>query len=185
MSNQSINHNNTRIILFHERMKNISMDIYPTNHLLTYIKEGNLEFKQGNKVLHFGKGENVLLKKFTQATITKTLDKKSHKFSSIVFTFHGNLMESALTQYVHTINLQETPLMENILAIKSNPLLEQFILSLQLFSGKVVMDHNLAWLKTYEALVGVINSNENLYNQFKNLSKKNKANLYNYMNLHF
>ncbi|OJJ23646.1 hypothetical protein BKI52_04595 [marine bacterium AO1-C] len=162
------------------------MDIYPTQHLLTYVREGILKVKQGKEVQCFSKGEFALLKKYTQATITKTWCSSEIKFSSIVFTFQEALVQEALAQ----LNIQSIKKnkhsFENILGVIPNPVLKQFIQSLQLFFEEgVEMDDQLARLKTKEALIGIIRTNEALAYQLRNFSVKSKADLHQYMNYHY
>ncbi len=186
MTNKLITYNNHRIILSHERRNKAVIDIYPSQHLLTYIREGILKVKQGKEVQCFSKGEFVLLKKYTQATITKTWTGSDIKFSSIVFAFQEDLVQEIFTQ----LNIQSTrknkESFENILGIISNPILNQFIQSLDLFFEEgVEMDNQLAKLKTTEAIIGLIKTNNELSYQLQNFSKKSKADLHQYMNFHF
>lgn len=186
MTNQLVTYKNNRIILSHERKSKAVIDIYPSQHLLTYIREGILEVKQEKKIQCFTKGEFVLLKKYTQATITKTWCEGGIKFSSIVFTFQEDLIQEILTQ----LNIQSTrknkKSSENILGIVSNPVLNQFIQSLHLFLEEdVKMDNQLAKLKTTEAIIGLIRTNEAIAYQLQNFSVKSKADLHQYMNFHY
>lgn len=186
MKNHIISYNNDRIILSHERRKKAVMDIYPTNHLLTYIREGMLKVKQGSEVRCFTKGEFVLFKKYTPATITKTWGKEDTKFSSIVFTFQEDIVRFALDQLQHSSQRTPKVSFENILGIESNPVLTHFIRSLQLFfEEEVAMDDQLAKLKTTEALIGIIRTDPALAFQLGHFSVKSKADLFEYMNFHY
>lgn len=184
--NTTISHNNNRIILSHERKNKAVMDIYHTQHLLTYVREGILKVKSGKKSHCFFSGEYVLFKKFTPATITKTWSKDSIKFSSIVFTFHEDLIQEAFMQLrLPFKNKYKRPL-ANILPIHSNPLLTQFIQSLQLFfEQSIEMDNNLARLKTLEVIIGIIKSDESIAYQLQDFSVRNKADLHEYMKFHY
>lgn len=186
MNNQLITYNNNRIILSHERRNKAVIDIYPSQHLLTYIREGELKVKQGKEIQCFSKGEFVLLKKYTQATITKTWCSDGIKFSSIVFTFQEDLIQEILSQLnIQTTTKNKKPF-ENIVGVISNPVLSQFIQSLQLFFEEgIEMDNQLAKLKTTEAIIGIIRTNEELAHQLQNFSVKNKADLHHYMNFHY
>ena len=186
MNIQLITYNSSRIILSHERKNKVVKDIYSSQHLLTYIKEGVLKIKQGKETQCFSKGEFVLLKKYTQATITKTWCEESNKFSSIVFVFQEELMQNALNQLNQQAITKPTSPTENVIGILSNPILNQFILSLQLFfDQEIEMDNQLANLKTTEALIGILRTNESLAYQLRNFSVKNKADLHQYMNFHY
>ncbi|MGH1337887.1 MAG: helix-turn-helix domain-containing protein [Aureispira sp.] len=184
MGNKLITYNNHRIILSHERKNKVVRDIYPTQHLLTYIREGVLKIKQGKEVLCFSKGEFVLLKKYTQVTITKTWCKGGIKFSSIVFAFQEDLIQEIFSQL--NLTTKNKALSENVRGIKSNPVLDQFIQSLQLFFEKgIEMDNLLAKLKTTEAIIGLIKTDKDLAYQLQNFSIKSKADLHQYMNFHY
>lgn len=186
MNNQLITYNNNRIILSHERRKKATIDIYPSQHLLTYIREGVLKVKQGKEMQCFSKGEFVLFKKYTQATITKAWENQEVKFSSIVFTFQEDLIQEVLTQLDIPLQTKNRKPFENIVGIVSNPVLNQFIQSLQLFfEGGVKMDEQLAKLKTTEAIIGIIRTNDELIYQLQNFSVKSKADLHQYMNFHY
>lgn len=186
MNNQLITYNNNRIILSHERRKKATIDIYPSQHLLTYIREGVLKVKQGKEMQCFSKGEFVLFKKYTQATITKAWENQEVKFSSIVFTFQEDLIQEVLTQLAIPLQTKNRKPFENIVGIVSNPVLNQFIQSLQLFfEGGVKMDEQLAKLKTTEAIIGIIRTNDELIYQLQNFSVKSKADLHQYMNFHY
>lgn len=72
------------------------------------------------------------------------------------------------------------------MGIVSNPVLDQFIQSLQLFFDKgIEMDNQLAKLKTIEAIIGIVRTNEELVYQLQNFSIKSKADLHQYMNFHY
>ena len=186
MTNQLITYKNNRIILSHERRNKAVIDIYPSQHLLTYIREGVLKVKQGKEVQCFSKGEFVLFKKHTQATITKTWCRGGIKFSSIVFAFQEDLIQEILTQLNIHSTKKSNKSFENILGIVSNPVLNQFVESLNLFFEEgVEMDHQLARLKTTEAIIGLIRTNKELADQLQNFSVKSKADLHQYMNFHF
>jgi AraC-like DNA-binding protein len=186
MNNQLITHNNNRIILSHERRKKAVIDVYPSQHLLTYIREGILKVKKGKETQCFFKGEFVLLKKYTQATITKTWCKGGNKFSSIVFAFQEDLIQEVFTQLNISAKTKHKKPFENIVGIVSNPILNQFIKSLQLFFEEgIPMDNQLAKLKTTEAIIGMIRTNDELTYQLQNFSLKSKADLHQYMNFHF
>lgn len=186
MSSQLITYNNNRIILSHERQNKAVLDIYPTQHLLTYIRDGILKVKQGKEIQCFSKGEFVLLKKFTQATITKTWDNGGLKFSSIVFSFQEDLVQDAISRLDLPPVIKSYTSYENMLGIASNPVLNQFILSLQLFFDQgIEMDNQLAKLKTMEAIIGMIRTNDELAYQLQNFSVKSKADLHQYMNFHY
>lgn len=184
MDTKLVLHKNSRIILSHERKSKAVMDIYPSNHLLTYVREGMLKVKSGKVLQCFHKGEFVLFKKYTHATITKTWDKDDTRFSSIVFTFQEDLIREALKQ-LH-ISTKATALTEDIVVIASNPILEQFIYSLQVFFEQgIAMDEDLATLKTLEALVGMVKAQPALAQQLQRFSKKSKADLHQYMQFHY
>lgn len=185
MQNQLISYNSNRIILSHERRKKAELDIYPIQHLLTYVKEGVLLVKSGKESKSISRGEFVLLKKFSQATITKTWSGESTQFSSIVFTFQEDLVQEALMQLSLPLKGNGKSV-ENIHPIASNPILTQFISSLQLFFAESIeMDHNLARLKTLEAIIGIIKSDPALAYQLQSFSSKNKADLYQFMKFNF
>jgi AraC-like DNA-binding protein len=186
LNNHFISYNNSRIILSHERKNKAVLDIYLKNHLLTYVREGILRVKSGKEVRNFSKGEFVLFKKFTQATIIKTWGKEDTKFSSIVFTFQEELVREALMQLNLPFENRKRKPFENILHIQSHPLLHQFIHSLQLFFDEgVEMDGSLAHLKTMEALIGIIKTDAEIAYQFQDFSNRSKADLHRFLNFHF
>ncbi|WP_281612650.1 AraC family transcriptional regulator [Flammeovirga sp. SubArs3] len=186
MINQTITYNNSRIILSHERKKKAVIDIYPKHHLLTYIREGVLKVKQGKEVQMFTKGEFVLLKKYTQATITKTWENDGVKFSSFVFSFQEDLVQEAFAQLHFELPQKNKVPIENVVGINANPILKQFISSLQLFFEEgIPMDNQLARLKTSEALIGMIKSDDTLAYQLQNYAVKGKADLHHYMKFHY
>ena len=186
MENQLISYNNTRILLSHERKQKVVLDIYPLRHLLTYVREGMLKVKSGKETRCFAAGEFVLFKKFTRATITKTWCSNSNKFSSFVFTFHEDLVREALIQLNLSLDRPEKKKPENILGIGQNPVLSNFIQSLQLFfSQGIEMDTPMARLKTLEAIVGIAGTDKNLAHQLQDFSVKSKAGLHEYMKFHF
>lgn len=186
MNNQLITYNNNRIILSHERRNKAVIDIYPSQHLLTFIREGILKVKQGKEVQCFSKGEFVLLKKYTQATITKTWCRGGIKFSSIVFSFQEDLVQEVLAQLNMQSKVNIKKPFDNIVGIVSNPVLDQFIQSLHLFFEKgIEMDNQLVKLKTTEAIIGMVRTNEELAYQLQNFSIKSKADLHQYMNFHY
>ena len=98
---QLVTWNNHRIILSHERREVAKMDVYPLNHLLIYVREGELKIKTGKTIHSFAKGAFVLLKKYTQTHITKTWNKDENLFSSVVFTFQEDLVgEGKINCYI-------------------------------------------------------------------------------------
>lgn len=186
MNNKLVTYNNNRIILSHERKKMAVMDIYPSNHLLTYIREGMLKVKQGKEVQCFTKGEFVLFKKFTPSTITKTWCGESNKFSSLVFTFHEDPVKEALFQLNSKPEHKTAEKTNTVIGIIPNPILNQFIHSLSLFFDEgLEMDQQMAYLKTTEALIGLMKSDASVVDQLQHFSQKSKADLYQYMNYHY
>ncbi|WP_057937966.1 helix-turn-helix domain-containing protein [Algoriphagus resistens] len=186
MLNHLITYKSNRIVLSHERKKRTVLDIYPDHHLLTHVKEGILILKQGSKEYCFTKGDFVLLKKYAQVTITKTWDGEGTKFSSIVFSFHEDLVQQAVSQLDIQVETKSHQQLENIIAIKPNPVLNQFIQSLNLFFDEgQKMDGHLAKLKTLEALIGIIQTHPELLPQLRTFSEKNKADLHHYMKYNF
>ena len=186
MNNQLFKHNNNRILLSHERKKKAVIDIYPVHHLLTYIRNGILLVKEGDETKSFSSGEFVLLKKHTHTTITKTWDENGAIFSSIVFSFQEDLVLNAL-QSIERKKIPELAAnQENVIRVKSNPVLRQFVQSVQLFIEEgVEMDQQMAYLKTTEALIGLLKHDPTLANQLISYSVKSKADLHQYMQYHF
>jgi len=183
MKNDTIKYKNDRIILSHERKQKATIHIYPSQHLLTYVREGILKIKNGENFIEVGAGEFVLIKKHTATVITKTWNKEDTKFSSFVFSFQEDLVQGAL------ILLNPLPLPYNhktnspsVISISSNPILKQFIHSLHLFFEEhVEMDQNMARLKTTEALLGILKSDTSLQGQLLHFSVKSKVDLYTFM----
>lgn len=186
MNSQLVTYNNSRIILSHERLKKTVMDAYPNQHLLTYVREGVLKIKQGKEEYCFHQGDFVLLRKYSQATITKTWDEKSNKYSSIVFSFHEDLVRQVIEQLdVHNKVMSQLS-NKSVVEIEANPVLNQFIHSLQIFfEGGLEMDENLAKLKTTEALIGIMRTQPQLIHELRGFSEKNKADLHQYMKFNF
>lgn len=186
MNNIVLTHNSNRIILSHERKKKATLDIYPSHHLLVYIREGILKIKHGKEIQCFSKGEFVLIKKHSPITITKFWKENDVKFSSIVFTFHEDLVKLAFEYLNEEQQIKSRQPFEMVLAIESNPFLTQFINSLQLFFEEgIEMNEQLAKLKTMEALVGIIRTHKDIAHQLLNFSVARKADLHKYMNFHF
>lgn len=186
MNNQLVAYKNSRIILSHERMHKAVLDIYPTNHLLTYVREGMLIVEQENEKQHFVKGEYVLFKKFTRATITKTWCEQSSKFSSIVFTFHEDLVLEALLQLNIPFDNNAKTSFKSIFSVEPNPMLDQFIHSLQMFfKDNVEMDAQIARLKTLELVIAILKSNNKLVSQLQDFSVRSKADLHQFMQHHY
>lgn len=187
MKNDTIKYKNDRIILSHERKHKATIDIYPSQHLLTYVREGILKVKNGEEFIEVSAGEFVLIKKHTASVITKTWNNDDTKFSSFVFSFQEDLVQEALIllnpqlpSYNHKTN---SP---SVIFIQGNPILKQFIHSLQLFfDDHVEMDQNMARLKTTEALLGILKSETSLANQLLHFSVKSKVDLYTYMKHNF
>lgn len=184
--NHVITYKNNRILLSHERKKRTVLDIYPNQHLLTHIREGVLEIKQGNKVYSYTKGDFVLLKKYSHVTITKTWKGEDTKYSSIVFSFHEDLVQEAIGQLDIKFTTKDHRQSEDIITIEPNLVLNQFIQSLKLFfvDGQE-MDEHLAKLKTIEALIGIMQTKPDLLPQLRTFSEKSKADLHRFMKYNF
>lgn len=186
MRQQLVTYRNNRILLSHERKKKTVMDIYHGHHLLTFVREGVLKIKQGGEEYCYTKGDFVLLKKFTQATITKTWCGEGTAYSSIVFSFHENLVQEAIVQMELQNTTKSHQPFDDVVSIEPNPVLNQFIQSLQLFfEDGLEMDDHLARLKTTEALIGIMRTQPDLIDQLHGFSKKNKADLHHFMKYNF
>ncbi len=186
LKNHSISYHNNRIILSHERREQATMEIYPSNHLLTFIRSGLLNVEVNGETRSYSKGEFVLFKKFAPARITKTWGRGGSMFSSVVFTFQEDLVQKALMQMEFDDPGRQDNQNQNIIAIHSNPILDQFIQSLELFfEQKVEMDHALANLKTMEVLVGLIRSNKSIFYELQSFAQRSIADLYQYMQYHY
>lgn len=185
MNNHLKTYQETRIILDHERYLDAAMDIYPPNHLLVYIRRGQLVVSQhGNPTIYLA-GEIVMLKKFTPFHIQKICDPDEEKFSSLVFSFHEDLVQEALLHLAHEI-VGESSAEPGVFSIQPNALLLHFIDSLKLICAEEwEVDQNLARLKTYEALVGILKTNPDLLSAFRDFAQPHQADLFAYMNRHF
>ncbi len=183
---RQITYNNTRIIQSNERRSKAVKDIYPSQHLLTYIREGLFKVKYGKETRCYKKGDFVLIKKFTPATITKTWCPEGIKFSSVVFIFHEDLVNNALNQLNYPFNSDKKTVFQPVIGIDTNPILQNFIASLQLFwEDGVIMDDQLARLKTIEALVGMAKTDPSITHQLLDFSQPSKADLHHFMKKHF
>ena len=186
MKNHRITYKNNRILLSHERKKRTVLDIYPSHHLLTHVREGILKIKHGKDEYCYRKGDFVLLKKYSQVTITKTWDEEGGKYSSIVFSFHEDLIQEALNQLGIRFTSSNHRSLASIVTIEPNAVLNQFVHSLRLFfdDGQEIDEH-LARLKTIEALIGIMQTQPELLPQLRVFSEKNKADLHEYMKYNF
>lgn len=156
---------------------------YQPLNVLFYVEQGQLNIRLKNKLYTVTKGNFCIVKKFTELTYFKTWEEDEGYAITSVMALQDDFIKGAIKELGYKIPAKE--IKEPVIHLGNNSILLGLYKSLSLYlSGNQKSDNNLLFLKTKEAILGIIQSNPDHLAIFHEFSKSVKAELREFMNYH-
>ncbi len=156
---------------------------YHANNILFYVEQGQLNIRENHKLHTIPKGNLCFVRKFTNVNYFKTWEE--HEKCAIVkaMILQDELIEQAINQL--ELEPPKKAIQENVINLKNNSILLGLFESLTLYIAENESpDKHLMFLKTKEALLGILKSNPKILAVFYEFSKPVKAELTEFMKHH-
>lgn len=157
---------------------------YMPDAILSYARKGQLHLRTQNNLYTVPRGSFVLLRKYTEANYFKTFTKEEGEAKGYNFV----LKDAFIRKVIKNIQLPKShiPTGERVIIMDSTPLLLGLMDSIaQYVDHGEDLDPDLVELKTMEALMAILQSNENLASIFVEYSKAEKADLSKFMSYNY
>ncbi|MEM6345485.1 MAG: AraC family transcriptional regulator [Bacteroidota bacterium] len=160
--------------------------IYFIANYMLYIECGTLNISLKDRVYTINAGEFALVRKHSQGTFSKILDKEKHCFKECAFAFHDTFLKEVIQDFQVPRRDPMPFAAESLVVLPSHPILKGFVNSLQeYFASEVELDQELIKLKTREALYGLTKVQADLIHMFDDFAAPNKVSLADFMELNF
>ena len=164
------------------RHQNEHTEYHPCN-ILFYVGQGQLNIRYREKLYIIPEGNFCVVRKFTELTYFKTWDEGQEYAQVDVMALKDNFINGAIKELGYTIPTKT--IREPVVDLGSNAILLGLRKSLRLYlSDNQSPDKHLMYLKTKEALLGIIQSSPDHLALFHEIAKPVKANLKDFMNYH-
>jgi len=155
---------------------------YPHN-VLFYVERGQLNIRDKNRLYTIPSGSFCIVRKLTELSYFKTWteEEKSARVDAIA------LRDEFITGVIKELGLKSppNPILDPVVSLDQNPILMGLRNSLALYLAEDQSpDSQLMYLKTKEAILGILQSNPDLLALFYEFSKPIKANLKEFMHHH-
>ncbi|MEO0726151.1 MAG: AraC family transcriptional regulator [Bacteroidota bacterium] len=161
------------------RQQNEHSGYYPHN-VLFYVEQGQLNIRQKNKLYIIEKGNFGIVRKFSELSYFKTWEEDEDCALVEAMSLQDDFIKGAIKELGYSIptNVVRDP----VVHLGSNPVLMGLRKSLRLYlTDNQVPDKHLMYLKTKEALLGIIQSSPDHLALFHEISKPVKADLSEFM----
>jgi AraC-like DNA-binding protein len=156
---------------------------YNPNNILFYVEQGQLNIRVGHKLYTITKGNFCVVRKFTELYYFKTWDEREGYASVNAMILQDEFIHNAIKELGYKNPLKE--IKEAVVNLGNNAILLGLYKSLTLYlSENQEPDHHLMFLKTKEALLGIIQSNPDYLALFYEFSKSVKADIKAFMHHH-
>ncbi|MEL6924023.1 MAG: AraC family transcriptional regulator [Bacteroidota bacterium] len=164
------------------RNQNEHINYFPSN-ILYCVQQGQLNLRLKDKLYTIGKGNFCLVKKFTEVSCSKTWSEDEDCAMVDALVLQDDFIKDAIKELNYKVALIEQH--EPVVDLGRNAILVGLYQSLnQYLYGKQSPDKHLMFLKTKEALLGIVQSNPDHLSLFYEVSKTVKADLKVFMHHH-
>ncbi|MBX2875609.1 MAG: AraC family transcriptional regulator [Saprospiraceae bacterium] len=164
------------------RKQNEHSGYYPHN-VLFYVQQGQLNIRLKNKLIIIPQGNFCIVRKFTELSYFKTWDEGEDCALIDAMVLQDDFIKSAIKELGYKAPKQAIG--GPVVNLEQNPILLGLYRSLKLYlSENQVPDKHLMYLKTKEALLGIIQANPEHLALFYEFSKSVKAELKEFMTHH-
>jgi len=162
--------------------KNEHSEYCPVN-LLFYVEQGQLNIRYRNKLYTITKGNFCMVRKLTELSFFKTWDEDEGYAIVKAMGLQDEFINEAIKELGYSIPAKV--IRDPVIDLKNNPILMGLHHSLTIYlSENQSPDKHLMYLKTKEALLGIIQSNPDYLALFYEFSKPVKAELREFMKYH-
>ncbi len=156
---------------------------YNPNNVLVYVEQGRMNIKDGRKSYTITKGDFCMIRKYTELIYSKDWDEDEECAIVKAMLLQDELIKTAIEELGHKI--PSKAIRESVINLGHNPILMGLYNSLTIYIAEnQIPDKHLMFLKTKEALLGIIQSNPEHLALFYEFSKPVKANLKEFMYHH-
>ena len=164
------------------RKENEHSGYYPAN-VLFYVQQGQLNIRLKNKLIIIPKGNFCIVRKFTELSYFKTWDEGEDCALIDAMVLQDDFIKSAIKELGYKAPAK--PVTSPVVNLEQNAILLGLYRSLKLYlSENQSPDKHLMYLKTKEALLGIIQSNPEHLALFYEFSRSVKADLHEFMMHH-
>lgn len=152
--------------------------------VLSYARKGQLHLRTNNRLYTVPRDSFVLLRKYTEASYFKTFTDEEGEARGFNFALNDQFIRKAINQ----INIPEstTPVGERVIIMDPTPQLLGLMDSIAQYTefGQD-LDPALVELKTMEALLAIVQADENLASIFVEYSRAERADLSKFMSYNY
>jgi len=153
---------------------------YHANNVLFHVEKGQLNIKKDHKLYTVQKGNFCLVKKYTEVSYFKTWSDREGYAIVKVMILKDDLIHQAIEELGFKIPKRQ--ITEPVVNLKNNTILKGLYESLTLYlADNQIPSKHLLFLKTKEALLGILQSSPKNLALFHEFSKPVKANLREFM----
>lgn len=156
---------------------------YHPNNILFYVQQGQLNIRMAHKLYTIPKGNFCIVKKFTELFYFKTWEEEEKCAMVDAMILQDDFIKSAIKELGYKTSAKEK--IQPVINLGNNPILMGLRYSIkQYITDNQSPSKHLMYLKTKEALLGIIQSSPNHLSIFYEFSKPVKADLDTFMNHH-
>lgn len=180
---QYLEYNGIQIAAFIEANNQEEHTGYYPKNILFHVEQGQFNMRYQHKLYTIEKGNFCLIRKFTELDCFKTWTKEEGCAIVNAMVLQDDFIQDAIKELGYKIPNKQVD--EGVVDLGKNAILTGLYQSLTLYlSDNQEPDQNLMYLKTKEALLGIIQSDPNHLALFYEISKSVKADLLAFMQYH-
>ncbi len=164
-----------------ETESNEEHPIYHPANILYYMVEGQFNLKMDHQLYIIPEGGFCLIRKYTYGSCFKTWGAHQRGAKMIAFALQDDFIGEMLRKApMDDANEEEV---NQVVSLEETPLLKGLVNSLAAyFEGNLKLDKEMVKLKTIEALMALLQANENIRYTLKDFSIPERADLVQFMN---
>lgn len=157
---------------------------YVPGAVLSFARKGQIHITVDNQLHTVPRGKFVLLRKYTEASYQKTFTKEEGEARGYNFLLTDEFIRKVIKDV--PMKSDAKPLSERVIIMDNTPQLMGLMESIaQYIDYGEDLDPKLVELKTTEALMAIVNANEDLAAIFTEYSRAERADLNKFMNYHY
>ncbi len=157
---------------------------YPPGAVLSYARKGQIHIRAENQLHTVPRGKFVLLRKYTEAAYFKTFTKEEGEAKGYNFLLTDEFIRKVIKNVPMKSDPQPTG--DRVIMMDATPQLLGLMDSIaQYVDYEEDLDPKLVELKTQEALLAIIQADEDLAAIFLEYSRAERADLSKFMNYHY
>jgi AraC-like DNA-binding protein len=152
--------------------------------VLSYARKGQLHIRTENQLHTVPRGTFVLLRKYTEAAYFKTFTDEEGEAKGYNFILNNDFIRKVIKNV--PMPAASAPISERVIMLDATPQLLGLMDSIALYVDHGEdLDHSLVELKTLEALMAIVQADENLAAIFMEYSKVERADISKFMQYNY